>query len=429
MGKRSICRFFQTHGSCKWGDKCWNAHGDDTARADQNFLRPEADPRPAHPVAGNKHPREYDAITGNKRLRADNDNDDVRRRSPPQQTGQVPPMPPSRPRGPIPDRWRPEPEEEVYGGFGYCTKACRQADRDRHLRECLPLRSMSLGDTRMQHEALPGPAVVQKEIRPEGPDLRVPEQQQEAKTQDPRLVRRNANATNALAIINGARRGNLPNDNEEDTGDKETDKIPVWAQPVPRKPAGANRDDDFDEAAPINNKEQNDFPPWDGPTTVPKNPIKRRKPSILDNNNAVALEVMVADPFRRLRDDQLLIDSYRYRRWLERQHGVKASSLQSFLTRAETVSLLSQDFNEEEQMLLVTRAKSMKTDMIDTEIVESTYNDVQMPLQMRLFADQVVGHAVTPELKVSQDVWVDMIKWEDWAWAGFEWADNFAGRF
>jgi hypothetical protein len=337
---------------------------------------------------------------------------------------------------------------------GYCTKACREADRDRHLRECLPVRSMSLVDTRMPHNANPGPAAIRKEVCEDKTDLPAPEQaqqedktqgpqpkRQENKTQDPRIARRNAKAGAAPTVINGDGRESPPDDDQEATATKDKNQIPVWALPVPRDPAGANRQSDSDEEE-TTNRQPDQVPPWEGPTTVPKNPIKRRKPSILDNNNATALEVMVADPFRRLRDgqwlltrtkkdvDQLLIDSYRYRRYFEKQHGVHVrSSLQSYLDRAQTVSLLPKGFNLEEQKLLIERAKSMKTDMIDTETVESTYNDVQMPLQMRLFADQVVGNAVTPEMKVGQDVWVDIIKWEDWAWAGFEWTDNFAGRF
>lgn len=72
--------------------------------------------------------------------------------------------------------------------------------------------------------------------------------------------------------------------------------------------------------------------------------------------------------------------------------------------------------------------KTMMRDQdLDADEIIKIYDDVRMPLQMRIFAQQVMGYALVP---VSEETWADLLKFEQWEWAGngFEWRVIFGQK-
>ena len=97
-----------------------------------------------------------------------------------------------------------------------------------------------------------------------------------------------------------------------------------------------------------------------------------------------------------------------------------------FVLSAATQVLLPVEPDAEEVNKLIQDTVLDEAGELSESQVVKRYDDVQMPLQMRVFANQVLGYDL-PQSAMSQEKWADLLKYEVWAWAGagFEWKAIF----
>lgn len=183
--------------------------------------------------------------------------------------------------------------------------------------------------------------------------------------------------------------------------------------------------------------------------------FEKRDGNVFDNHHAYAprsLEMMVGMPFQELRQRswlavrndpldvrELLRDAFCLRKYDNRRHGGKDAFVWS---RGHDTSLHAQwtefvDLCERDKLLPLSmdsmavkesvQMKLLERNDLDPAEIISLYDDVRMPLQMRIFAGQVMGYDLVP---LSEDTWADLLEFEQWEWAGsgFEWKVVFGQK-
>jgi hypothetical protein len=177
--------------------------------------------------------------------------------------------------------------------------------------------------------------------------------------------------------------------------------------------------------------------------------------TVFDNNHAFApvkLNIMVGKPFLELRrrtwltvrldyDDvqKLLHDAFRLFRgdnpqcnagdaaglpmWVKRAGSNTERQWEGFIKLCLEKDLLPfKDGSAPAKELLKAVPAA---NMLGMVAIVDRYKDVRMPLQMRIFAEQVIGS----ELKhtINEELWADLLKFEEWEWTrhGFDWKTIF----
>lgn len=176
--------------------------------------------------------------------------------------------------------------------------------------------------------------------------------------------------------------------------------------------------------------------------------------TVFDNNHAyapAALETMIGKPFSELRRrswllvrpdihdvQKLLQDTFRLRKSDNRRcnagdkkklsAGTKRKHIkcqwENFVGLCLSENLLPYKDDSDEATKLLLEPPVQFGGMDAAEVVKR-YDDVRMPLQMRIFAEQVMGYPV--EQAMSEEMWADLLKFEEWEWTGygFEWKTIF----
>jgi hypothetical protein len=178
--------------------------------------------------------------------------------------------------------------------------------------------------------------------------------------------------------------------------------------------------------------------------------------TVFDNNHIrapAALETMIGKPFReldrrawlRVRDSfsdiqKLLLDAFMLRRADNRAcNGPDRAKLgknedrnlksqwRMFVMTAARQDLLPFEPDSAAAMRMIEATKVPEYET-SAEKIARRYDDVRMPMQMRVFAEQVLGYPLQHE--IGKEQWADLLKYEDWEWAGygFEWKVIFATK-
>lgn len=108
----------------------------------------------------------------------------------------------------------------------------------------------------------------------------------------------------------------------------------------------------------------------------------------------------------------------------------RAAEARRWVTLAHEKGLLPTSMDVEE----VGRSIGEMADQEEMKDVDETwvvkeYADERMPLQMRVFGQQVIGRPIVEGLVVGEMVWEKLLLWEEWEWMGrgFDWGVVFNG--
>ena len=334
-------------------------------------------------------------------------------------------------------------------GVGYCSRDCRLRDQEEHFKHCTGRRpsireprNLSVADLyRPTHTEEPTPP--QSPRQPDHNVVRSIREPARSPSRDPRIRRALELAESKLSSVQ-----------------PQTEKQPSKPQAQNEnglKVSQARVDSNTNPAEVQTTPTQSTVPPWSGPKHGQPTRV-RRVPTVFDQEAVGVLTVVVGNPFTCLKRQawledrpasdigELLTDTYRFRFHLNEKHEGRDGeilrttaqtstviSFSNFLARARAADLVPTVFTfdmiqELVQAFRISRHSSSAPNPVglNAEEIEEKYIDGSMPVQMMIFADQIMGVPVVARLIMTEEEQQKLLLFEEWVWEGFAFHRIFA---